>query len=76
MMIMIKNWDLYSYISFLLVLLGGVVIGIDGIIGVNIISAILGGFLSRLIFLAIGGAAGYLIYLLVLEKKQGNTPSI
>ena len=71
-MIMLKNWDLYSYVCFLALLVGGINTGLEGIIGVNLISAILGGFLSRLVFLAIGGAAGYLIYLLVMEKKKGS----
>ncbi len=69
-MLMLKSWDLYSYISFLLLLVGGVNLGLEGILGINLIAAIFGNLLSRLIFLAIGAAAGYLIYLLVLEKKK------
>ena len=71
-MLMLKTWDIYSYVSFLLLLVGGINLGLEGIIGINLIYAILGGFLARLIFLAIGGGAGYLIYLLVMEKKKGT----
>ena len=70
-LIMLKTWDLYSYICFILLLLGGIDLGLYGIFGVNLFHAIFGGFLGRLICLAIGGAAGYIIYLLVMEKKKG-----
>lgn len=71
-MLMIKQWDFYAYICFLLLLVGGINLGIEGIIGVDLIHAIFGNLLSRLIFLAIGGAAGYLIYLIVMEKRKGS----
>ena len=70
-LLMLKSWDLYSYICFILLLVGGIDLGLYGILGVNLFSAILGGFLARLVCLAIGIAAGYLIYLLVMEKKKG-----
>jgi len=70
-MLMIKEWDMFSYGAFILLLVGGVTLGIEGIIGVNLISAILG-MLGRIVFLAIGAAAGYIIYLLVLEKKKNS----
>ena len=70
-MLMIKTWDIYSYACFIAVVVGGISLGLQGIIGLNPFG-IFGGFLSRLIFLAIGGAAGYLIYLLVMEKKKGS----
>jgi len=68
-----KTWDIYSYVSFLLLLLGGIDLGFEGILGVNLLHLILGGFLGRLLFLVIGAAAGYLIYLIVMEKKKGMT---
>ncbi len=71
-MFIIKKWDLYSYICFLLLLVGGIDLGIAGIIGIDLIHAILGNILSRLVFLGIGGAAGYLIYLIVMERKQAK----
>lgn len=69
-MLMIENWDIYSYISFLLLLVGGINVGLEGILSINLIHVIFGGLLSRLLFLAIGCGAGYLIYLLMLERKK------
>ncbi len=69
-LLMLKSWDLYSYLCFILLLVGGIDLGLYGIIGINLFSAIFGGFLARLICLLIGIAAGYLIYLLVLERKK------
>jgi uncharacterized membrane protein YuzA (DUF378 family) len=71
-LLILKSWNLYSYICFILLLVGGIDLGLYGIFGINIIHTILGGFLGRLVCLAIGIAAGYLIYLLVLEKKKGS----
>ncbi len=68
-LLMLKSWDLYSYICFILLLLGGIDLGFYGIFGINLFN-LLGGFLARLLCLAIGIASGYLIYLLVLEKKK------
>ena len=69
--LIIKNWDLYSYAAFILLLVGGIDLGLYGILGINLFHALLGGLLGRLLCLAIGIAAGYLIYLLVMEKKKG-----
>lgn len=68
-LLMLKIWDFYSYICFILLLVGGIDLGFYGIFGVNLFS-VFGVFLSRLICLAIGIAAGYIIYLLILEKKK------
>lgn len=70
-LLMLKSWNLYSYVCFILLLVGGIDLGLYGILGVNIFHAILGNFLGRILCLVIGIAAGYLIYLLVLEKKKG-----
>lgn len=74
-MLMLKKWDIYSYAAFILLLVGGIDLGIYGIIGVNLLHLILGGFLSRLLFLVIGIGAGYIIYLLVMEKKNSGSAS-
>jgi|GEM_PF-7125620 len=71
-MLMLKNWDIYSYVAFILLLVGGIDLGIYGIIGINLLHVILGGFLSRLLFLVIGIGAGYIIYQLVMEMKKGG----
>lgn len=71
-LLIIKKWDLYVSICFLFLLVGGINLGFEGIIGIDLIRVIFGNLLSRLIFLAIGAAAGYLIYILVMQKKQGG----
>jgi len=70
-LLMLRSWNLYSYACFILLLIGGIDLGLYGIFGVNLLHAIFGGMLARLICFVIGIAAGYLIYLLVLEKKKG-----
>lgn len=70
--LIIKDWDLYSYGAFILLLVGGIDMGLAGVLGVDLLRVILGGLLARLMFLAIGIAAGYLIYLLVMEKKNNS----
>jgi uncharacterized membrane protein YuzA (DUF378 family) len=72
--LIIKNWTLYSYAAFVALLVGGIDLGLYGILGINLFRVLLGGFLGRLVSLGIGIAAGYLIYLLVIEKKQATPP--
>jgi uncharacterized membrane protein YuzA (DUF378 family) len=72
--LIIKNWTLYSYAAFVALLVGGIDLGLYGILGINLFRVLLGGFLGRLVSLGIGIAAGYLIYLLVMEKKQATPP--
>jgi uncharacterized membrane protein YuzA (DUF378 family) len=63
-----KDLDLYSWIALGLVLAGGINWGLVGLFNVNVISAIFGDFLSRLIFIIFGAGAGYLCYLIYLMK--------
>jgi uncharacterized membrane protein YuzA (DUF378 family) len=65
-----KNLEIYRFIALVLVIIGGVNWGLVGIFNVNLLSAILGGFLGRLFFIGIGAAAGYLGYLIYLEKVK------
>ena len=72
-----KDLDLYGYISLIIVLIGGINWGLVGLINLNIITAIFGfGLFSRLLFIIVGIAAGYLCYLLYIEKqpKKGIKP--
>ena len=69
-LLMLKSWDILSYACFILLLIGGIDLGLYGIFGIDFFSTILGSFLARFVCLVIGIAAGYLIYLLVLEKKK------
>ncbi|TAK73820.1 MAG: DUF378 domain-containing protein [Gammaproteobacteria bacterium] len=68
-----KDLNLYGWIALIIVIIGGINWGLLGLFNVNIISAILGIMLGRLIFIIVGVAAGYLCYLLYLEKMK-KTP--
>ncbi len=63
-----KDFDLYTWIAFILVLVGGINWGLMGLFNVNLVSAILGDLLGRLIFIVVGVGAGYLCYLIYLQK--------
>jgi uncharacterized membrane protein YuzA (DUF378 family) len=63
-----KEFDIYGWVAFIAVLVGGINMGLFGIINVNLIAAIFGNLLGRLLFIGIGVGAGYLGYLLYLEK--------
>lgn len=63
-----KDFDLYTWIAFILVLVGGINWGLVGLFNVNLVSAILGDLLGRLIFIVVGVGAGYLCYLIYLQK--------
>lgn len=65
----------YSFVAYILVLIGGINWGLVGLFGINLITAILGILLSRLLFIIVGVAAGYLCYLLYKEKTQ-KTPTV
>lgn len=65
-----KDLDLYSLVSLILVLVGGIDLGLLGLFDVNILHAILGGLIGRLLFIVIGAAAGYLSYMLYKEKLK------
>lgn len=64
-----KSWGTLGFISMILVLIGGINWGLVGLAEINIISGIFGYILSRLIYIAVGVAAGYLIYLLFFSKR-------
>ncbi len=59
---------LQVYIAMILVFVGAIDLGIFGLAGTDLISSILGHILGRLIFIVIGAAAGYLIYLKFMKK--------
>ena len=63
-----KDFDLYTWIALTLVIVGGVNWGLYGLFNFNLIEAILGELLGRLIFIIVGGGAGYLCYLIYLLK--------
>ena len=63
-----KDLDLYSWIALTLVIIGGINWGLEGLFNVNLVSAIFGDLLGRLIFIIVGAGAGYLCYLIYLLK--------
>lgn len=68
---MISNFKLYDSIALIIVIIGGINWGLVGLLQLNLISAIFGfGLLARLIYIIVGIAAGYLCYLIYLEKTK------
>lgn len=65
-----KDLNMYGWVALILVLVGGINWGLFGLFNVNIVSAILGNMLGRLIFIIVGVAAAYLCYLVYLEKAK------
>lgn len=63
-----KEMNLYTWIAFIALLVGGINLGLMGLFGFGLITAILGNVLGRLVYIAIGVGAGYLCYQLYLEK--------
>lgn len=63
-----KDLDLYTWIALILVIVGGINWGLVGLFNVNLVSAILGNLLGRLIFIIVGAGAGYLCYNIYLLK--------
>ncbi len=60
-----KDAGILSFIAFVIVLIGGINWGLIGLFRLDVIGAILGNMslLSRLAYIIIGVAAGYLIYM-------------
>lgn len=63
-----KDMDLYTWIALILVIVGGINWGLVGLFNVNLVSAIFGNLFGRLIFIIVGGCAGYLCYSIYLVK--------
>jgi uncharacterized protein len=61
---------LLAQIAAVIVLIGGINWGLVGLFNLNLISALIGHGLGRLIFIIVGIAAGYLIYLKVVKKAD------
>ncbi|HEX4044308.1 MAG TPA: DUF378 domain-containing protein [Gammaproteobacteria bacterium] len=67
---MLNTLDLYGKIAYIIVLIGGINWGLVGLFNLNLVSALFGMMLGRLIFIVVGIAAGYLCYLIYLEKMK------
>ena len=62
--------EMIGFIAQIIVLIGGINWGFVGLFNVNIVSGIFGEMLGRLVFIIVGVAAGYLIYILYKEKMK------
>lgn len=63
-----QSLNIYGWIALIIVLVGGILWGLAGIFNVNLLTAIFGNLIGRLLDIVIGVAAGYFCYLLYLEK--------
>jgi uncharacterized membrane protein YuzA (DUF378 family) len=63
-----KELNIYGWVALIAVLVGGIAWGLAGLFNVYIVTSIFGGLLGRLIYIGVGVAAGYLCYLIYLEK--------
>lgn len=63
-----KDLDLFSTIALAIVIVGGLNMGLYGITHINLLEVICGSGLGRLVFIIVGGAAGYLGYQYYLAK--------
>lgn len=69
-----KDWGFYEWISYVLVLIGGINWGLLGLFRMDLFATIFGiGFLNRIFCILIGVAAGYLIYKFYVSKKETVT---
>jgi uncharacterized membrane protein YuzA (DUF378 family) len=62
------NVKLLAQISAVIVLVGAINWGLIGLLNLNLIGGILGHILGRLVYIVVGVAAGYLIYLKAVKK--------
>jgi uncharacterized protein len=63
-----KNLDIYGWVALILVLIGGICWGLVGLFNIYLVTGILGNILGRIVYIVVGVAAGYLCYLVYLEK--------
>jgi uncharacterized membrane protein YuzA (DUF378 family) len=70
-----KGLGLWTQIAIVVLVIGGINWGLVGLFSINLLATILGNLFSRLIFIIIGVAAGYMIYKIYLDctKKGVNT---
>ena len=65
-----RELNLYGWIALIIVLVGGINWGFIGLFDLNLVGSIFGSLLSRLIYIIVGVAAGYLCYLVYLDKTK------
>jgi len=69
-MIDVKNMEMWKLVALILLIIGGLNWGFVGLLGLNLIAAIFGNLLARLIEILVGVAAGYMIYLWVKKRQS------
>lgn len=67
---MLKEFDLYTQIALIIVIVGGICWGLVGLFNLYLITGILGVLLGRIIYIVVGVAAGWLCYQIYLEKMK------
>lgn len=66
-----KGLSLWGLIALILVLIGGINWLLIGLFNINVIAGIFGpGLFGRLIYIIVGIAAIYLIYLMYIDKSK------
>jgi uncharacterized protein len=65
-----RDLSIYGFIALILVIIGGINWLLVGLFDINIVTAIFGSMLGRLIFIIVGAAALYLCYLIYVEKSR------
>lgn len=70
-----KDMTTYAWVALIITLIGGINWGLVGLVDLNLVAAIFGiGLFARLIYIIVGVAAGYLCYLIYLDKFAKPTP--
>jgi uncharacterized membrane protein YuzA (DUF378 family) len=65
-----QDKNILNWICWVVVLVGGVNWGLFGLFKIDLVAAILGtGFLARIVYILVGAAAGYIIYLYFTRKN-------
>lgn len=67
---MLKEYDLYTQIALIIVIIGGICWGLVGLFNFYLISGVLGNLLARLIYIVVGVAAGWLCYKIYLDYMK------
>lgn len=65
-----KNFKTLDWIALILLLIGGLNWGLVGLFNFSLVHAIFGNLLARLIYIVVGVAAGFKIYLLYLDYSK------
>jgi len=72
-MVNFKDEKFLRYVAYIIVLVGAINWGLFGLLTINLVGGILGGgtaILARLVYIIIGAAGGYLIYLDFVKKDK------